>query len=174
MPAAESHAVDAQPGSDPSPDRASGREGCEADDPNLLARVDCNAFVANAAVYGDAYSWHVDADPSVMPDSPWTQHYGRYFNRVRTAACTPVFPGSASCFPMCEPRSGDMLAAQRSGACVHVSLCYITLSVCVVVIWISFCVCNESLKQHCEADLSDVPSKSNNRQPCFGAVKEAT
>ncbi|MEW5307344.1 MAG: hypothetical protein WDW36_009748 [Sanguina aurantia] len=81
--AAEPHAADhARPGSDPCPlAGASAREGCDADDPDQLATVDCNAFVANAAVHGDAYSWHVDADPSVMPHSPWTQCYGHYFNR---------------------------------------------------------------------------------------------
>ena len=26
--------------------------------------VDCNQFVANAAVYGDCFQWHLDADPS--------------------------------------------------------------------------------------------------------------
>ena len=44
--------------------------------------VDANPFVANAAVPGDAFQWHVDADPSEFIDSDFTEHYGRYFNRV--------------------------------------------------------------------------------------------
>ncbi|GIL79132.1 hypothetical protein Vretifemale_8519 [Volvox reticuliferus] len=40
--------------------------------------VDCNQFVANAAMCGDTFSWHVDADPSTLPyPSPWTQAYGQ-------------------------------------------------------------------------------------------------
>ncbi len=40
-------------------------------------------YVANAAVHGDSYSWHVDADPSTLPyPSPWTLEYGQYVNRV--------------------------------------------------------------------------------------------
>ncbi|KAG2443341.1 hypothetical protein HYH02_009405 [Chlamydomonas schloesseri] len=46
------------------------------------AFVDCNQYVANAAVHGDSYSWHVDADPSTLPyPSPWTLEYGQYVNR---------------------------------------------------------------------------------------------
>ena len=33
--------------------------------------VRCAAFVGNAAVAGDAYAYHVDADPAAFPDSPW-------------------------------------------------------------------------------------------------------
>jgi hypothetical protein len=44
--------------------------------------VDCNQFVANAAVHGDSFSWHVDADPWDLPESAWTQQHGHYFNRV--------------------------------------------------------------------------------------------
>ena len=41
----------------------------------------CDAFVANAAVHGDEYRWHVDADPSSFPDScAWTRTYGDYVN----------------------------------------------------------------------------------------------
>lgn len=46
----------------------------------------CQQFVANAAVAGDQFVWHVDADPADVPqDSPWVQQYGLYANRVRTA-----------------------------------------------------------------------------------------
>ena len=34
--------------------------------------VDCNQFVANAAVYGDCYQWHLDADPSGVPQTLFT------------------------------------------------------------------------------------------------------
>ena len=41
------------------------------------APVDCAAFVANAAVEGDSFRYHVDADPSSFPDaSPWVAAYG--------------------------------------------------------------------------------------------------
>lgn len=33
--------------------------------------VRCAAFVGNAAVAGDAFAYHVDADPAAFPDSPW-------------------------------------------------------------------------------------------------------
>ena len=42
--------------------------------------VDCNQFVGNAAVYGDCYTWHVDADPSAFPASPWVDTFGYYCN----------------------------------------------------------------------------------------------
>ena len=57
-------------GSSPPPPRGSGRPD-----------VDCHAIVANACVYGDCFQWHVDADPSSFPSSPFTDAYGRYFNR---------------------------------------------------------------------------------------------
>ena len=44
------------------------------------APVDCNQFVGNAAVYGDCYSWHVDADPAAFPASPWVDTFGYYCN----------------------------------------------------------------------------------------------
>ncbi|GLI65809.1 hypothetical protein VaNZ11_009432 [Volvox africanus] len=63
------------------------RNQIPADDANEEAAppgsiVDCNQFVANAATFGDTYSWHVDADPSTLPyPSPWTLAYGQYVNR---------------------------------------------------------------------------------------------
>ncbi|KAL4444049.1 hypothetical protein ABPG75_011786 [Micractinium tetrahymenae] len=43
--------------------------------------VDCACFVANAAVAGDTFRYHVDADPTSFPDgSPWHAAYGDYFN----------------------------------------------------------------------------------------------
>ena len=49
-------------------------------------RVDAHQVLANAAVPGDAFQWHVDADPSDLMESAWTQEHGRYFNRVRSGA----------------------------------------------------------------------------------------
>lgn len=44
--------------------------------------ADCSWLLANAAVYGDQFSWHVDADPQCFTTpSPWTSHYGLYCNR---------------------------------------------------------------------------------------------
>ncbi|CAM9545123.1 unnamed protein product, partial [Ectocarpus fasciculatus] len=38
-------------------------------------------MVANAPVYGDRFSWHIDADPAAFPPSPWRDHFGTYTNR---------------------------------------------------------------------------------------------
>lgn len=54
-------------------------EGQECQAENGQA-VDCNQFVGNAAVYGDCYTWHVDADPAAFPPSPWVNAYGSYCN----------------------------------------------------------------------------------------------
>ena len=44
---------------------------------------DCDEFVANAAVYGDCFRWHVDADPwTFHENSKWAQRHGIYFNGV--------------------------------------------------------------------------------------------
>ena len=44
-------------------------------------RFQCDAFVANAAVHGDEYRWHLDADPSSFPDScAWVRTYGDHVN----------------------------------------------------------------------------------------------
>jgi hypothetical protein len=47
------------------------------------ARVRCAAFVGNAAAAGDAYAYHVDADPAAFPDSPWRDRFGDYANGAR-------------------------------------------------------------------------------------------
>lgn len=60
--------------------RQAAATNAQRDAPAVAA--DCSTFLANAAVYGDNYSWHVDADPSTFPSpSPWTQAYGNYCNR---------------------------------------------------------------------------------------------
>lgn len=42
----------------------------------------CPAFVANAAVYGNCFQWHVDADPSQLPPGlpEWLAGHGSYEN----------------------------------------------------------------------------------------------
>ena len=40
----------------------------------------CTAFVANAAVYGNHFQWHVDADPASLPPSRWLAAHGDYAN----------------------------------------------------------------------------------------------
>eukprot|EP00775_Hariotina_reticulata_P003171 gene3171-biopygen4832 len=43
---------------------------------------DCSYFLANAAVTGDAFSWHIDADPASFPSAtPWSMQHGNYCNR---------------------------------------------------------------------------------------------
>ncbi|KAL4430009.1 hypothetical protein ABPG77_004379 [Micractinium sp. CCAP 211/92] len=49
--------------------------------PPATSAVNCACFVANAAVVGDTFRYHVDADPTSFPDgSPWHAAYGDYFN----------------------------------------------------------------------------------------------
>eukprot|EP01025_Chloroclados_australasicus_P060189 TRINITY_DN76_c4_g1_i3.p1 TRINITY_DN76_c4_g1~~TRINITY_DN76_c4_g1_i3.p1 ORF type:complete len:333 (+),score=27.30 TRINITY_DN76_c4_g1_i3:228-1226(+) len=43
--------------------------------------VFCDQFVCNAAVSGDQFNWHVDADPSNLTECPWVHEYGLYSNR---------------------------------------------------------------------------------------------
>jgi probable phosphoglycerate mutase len=38
------------------------------------------SFVANAAVHGDGFAWHVDADPQHMPSASWRAAFGEYTN----------------------------------------------------------------------------------------------
>lgn len=46
---------------------------------------DCDNFVANAAVCGDCFQWHVDADPwTFAEDCTWARQHGIYFNGVST------------------------------------------------------------------------------------------
>ncbi|KAK3272238.1 hypothetical protein CYMTET_19455 [Cymbomonas tetramitiformis] len=48
----------------------------------------CAPMVANAAVDGDCFQWHVDMDPLQVYDSPWTVRHGHYLNRT---AGKPLF-----------------------------------------------------------------------------------
>ncbi len=43
-------------------------------------QVTCGRFVANAAVAGDCFQWHIDADPSTFWPGPWVSRFGHYFN----------------------------------------------------------------------------------------------
>ena len=54
---------------------AAGQEPAEQE-----AAVFCAQFVGNAAVAGDQYSYHVDADPADLPPSPWVHAFGAYCN----------------------------------------------------------------------------------------------
>jgi len=38
-------------------------------------------LTANAPTHGDFFSYHIDADPNLMPPSPWTDIFGQYPNR---------------------------------------------------------------------------------------------
>ena len=45
---------------------------------------DVTPLAANAPLASDGnecYSWHIDADPALLPPSPWTDCFGRYPNR---------------------------------------------------------------------------------------------
>ncbi|KAL1511273.1 hypothetical protein AB1Y20_006081 [Prymnesium parvum] len=46
-------------------------------------RFHCTSFVANAAVYGNCFQWHVDADPSSLPPCRWLDRFGDYLNGTR-------------------------------------------------------------------------------------------
>lgn len=47
------------------------------------ASYDCHAMLANAAMHGDHFGWHQDADPQTFPlGSAWTSQWGLYANRV--------------------------------------------------------------------------------------------
>jgi len=46
-----------------------------------MEKYDCDKLVANAAVYGDCFQWHVDADPwTIDEQSEWGRRHGTYFN----------------------------------------------------------------------------------------------
>lgn len=38
-------------------------------------------LTVNAPTFGDTFSAHIDADPNTTPASPWTDVFGRYYNR---------------------------------------------------------------------------------------------
>jgi hypothetical protein len=64
--------------------QASSRHGPAGAAEQQAVLAECNCFVGNAAVHGDNYAWHVDADPATIPgDSVWAQHFAPAANRVR-------------------------------------------------------------------------------------------
>ena len=42
-----------------------------------------SSITANAATSVDTFHWHIDADPALVPPSPWADCYGRFPNRTR-------------------------------------------------------------------------------------------
>lgn len=46
-------------------------EGEDAADDSAPPAAVCDAFVANAALFGDLFQWHVDGDPNTISDGPW-------------------------------------------------------------------------------------------------------
>lgn len=88
----------------------------------------CEQFVANAAVSGNQFRWHVDADPAdVPPDSDWAASMGLYTNRVRPTppqstcqhAAHTLFPlsdlirGAAAVLPLRSSTAATTPANQR-------------------------------------------------------------
>ena len=72
---------------------ADGREACAAGAGHgggSAGTADCDEFVANAAVAGDAFGWHIDADPLGLGPSPWTEAHGTYCNGVSTWPWPPA------------------------------------------------------------------------------------
>lgn len=63
---------------------SSGSGGGSGASASGACRADCDELVANAAVVGDVFDWHIDADPVGLGPSPWTDVYGTYCNGVNT------------------------------------------------------------------------------------------
>lgn len=61
-----------------------GRKVCVSRMPEACLGSAVPPVAGNAPVAddGDAFSWHIDADPMLLPPSPWTDFYGRYANRA--------------------------------------------------------------------------------------------
>mmetsp|Transcript_5477 Transcript_5477/g.17630 ORF Transcript_5477/g.17630 Transcript_5477/m.17630 type:complete len:174 (-) Transcript_5477:77-598(-) len=89
----------------------------------------CTSFVANAAVAGAAFEWHVDADPSSFPDGcRWVEEFGDYCNGqpgkplfvslvVYTDAAWPPSTHADTLFV--QPEGGvGLLVQPRPGRCV--------------------------------------------------------
>mmetsp|Transcript_25084 Transcript_25084/g.58479 ORF Transcript_25084/g.58479 Transcript_25084/m.58479 type:complete len:207 (-) Transcript_25084:249-869(-) len=55
----------------------------DAGDREESRRYTCPSFVANAAVYGNCFQWHIDADPASIPPSSWVRSHGAYLNGAR-------------------------------------------------------------------------------------------
>ena len=76
--------------------------------------ADCDEFVANAAVAGDAFAWHIDADPVGLGPSPWTDEHSTYCNGVPSLALPlphPRFPAPRLRLPAPDDTSWCQSAA---------------------------------------------------------------
>lgn len=51
--------------------------------PEAVLGANVSPLTANAPTFGDSFEYHIDADPKQTPPSPWTDIFGRYFNRAR-------------------------------------------------------------------------------------------
>jgi len=49
--------------------------------PEAVLGDEFTPLVANAPITGDHFSWHIDADPNMLPPSPWRDRHGPYINR---------------------------------------------------------------------------------------------
>lgn len=58
----------------------------DGSDPGDGEGARCTAVLANAAVRGDSYSYHVDADPASFPESEFTDSYGTHISQGDSVA----------------------------------------------------------------------------------------
>lgn len=59
--------------------------------PEAVLGSSVSPLTANAPIHGHSFKYHIDADPNLVPQSPWADVYGRYPNR------TPGKPRFISC-----------------------------------------------------------------------------
>ena len=95
------------------------------------AEVDCGQFVGNAPVYGDCYSYHVDADPASLPDGLWTRHHGSYVNGEPGELCFSVrasarevwghVPAGCVLQPNLSEAAGAAVCAETAAECEPLS-----------------------------------------------------
>ena len=80
----------------------------------------CEPVMGTAATAADAFAFHTDADPALVPASPWTAAYGRYTNRD---AGRPWLLTAVACLnPAWEGRAwgGELRVVDESGSGVGV------------------------------------------------------
>lgn len=51
--------------------------------PEAVMGSTVSQLTANAPMHGQTFEYHIDGDPYFAPPSPWTDVYGRYYNRSR-------------------------------------------------------------------------------------------
>jgi len=95
-------------GGDAQPETAAadGQTSAVADERGAPPAVDCAQWVANAAVAGDSFSWHLDADPASFPDSPWVERVGRWVCECAWVVCVCMREGDG-----CDNEGADGFAA---------------------------------------------------------------